>query len=182
MKEKDEDLYLRCYMDKEIEALEILIDRYRESLTMFLYGIIGNMEDAEELAIDTFALLIYGKARYKVQKGCSFKTWLYSVGRKQALLRLRKRKFFSVPLTNQTDLSQSSPEDIVFKEDRDRELHRALSQLKDEYRQVLYLLYFEGMSHKEIAGVMKKSIKQVYNLASRGRRSLEEILRGKGFS
>ena len=56
-----------------------------------------------------------------------------------------------------------------------------MENLHAEYREVLFLLYFEQMSHQEISRVMKKSIKQIYNLADRGRRSLKEKLEEMGF-
>lgn len=42
-------------------------------------------------------------------------------------------------------------------EERKVELHRAMQRLKPEYRQVLWLIYFEGMTGKETSRIMKKN-------------------------
>ena len=51
LRETDEILYNR-FMDKGDEkALGILMDRHKESLTLFLYSYVHNMEDAEDLML-----------------------------------------------------------------------------------------------------------------------------------
>ncbi|MBP5151650.1 MAG: RNA polymerase subunit sigma-24, partial [Lachnospiraceae bacterium] len=49
------------------------------------------------------------------------------------------------------------------------------------YRQVLFLTYFESMKPDEIARILKKNIKQVYNLTTRGREALRAALERNGF-
>ena len=55
-------------------------------------------------------------------------------------------------------------------------LHKAMYGLKAEYRQVLWLIYFEDMSIREAAVIMKKSVRSVENLVSRARSSLKSEL------
>lgn len=62
------------------------------------------------------------------------------------------------------------------KEERKIAMHRALSQLKQDYREVLWLLYFEELSYKDAARVMKKTHRSVEALAYRARKALKEIL------
>lgn len=176
MNENDRILYFRFHKERDEAALSALIDRHRESLTKFLYGFVRNMEDAEELAVDTFAVISSGTAKYVERRDVSFKTWLFAVGRNQARLFLRKRKVIHVPLYDDPGHSAESPEELFLKKGRDSQLFQAMERLKPEYRQVLYLMYFEEMDHKEIGRVMKKSVKQIYNLATRGRKSLRDIL------
>ncbi|MBO5521979.1 MAG: RNA polymerase sigma factor [Eubacterium sp.] len=173
----DEQLYSRFLKDREEEALKILLERYRESLTLFLYGYVHSMEDAEDLMLDAFA---EAAARESWSaEGSSFKTWLFAVGRKKALMHLRKQRFFR---REEADpVSHDLPEDSLLKEERDRQLYQAMERLKPEYRQVLVLIYFEQMSHEEAARVMKKTKKQIYHLVNRGRDRLKVILTEMGF-
>ena len=73
------------------------------------------------------------------------------------------------------------PETALIKDERNRQLYRALGRLKPEYRQTLYLMYFENMSVEAIRKITGKSARQIYKLASRGRASLREKLEGMGF-
>jgi RNA polymerase sigma-70 factor (ECF subfamily) len=67
------------------------------------------------------------------------------------------------------------------KEEQKIILHRAMGRLKSEYRQVLYLSFFEDFDNGQIAAVMKKSKRQVENLMYRAKISLKSELDKEGF-
>ncbi len=179
MFETDEQLYSRFLEKEDSRDLAELLDRHRESLTLFLYGYVHDMEDAEELMMDAFAVVAAGKNRFFGHS--SFRTWLFAIGRNRALSMLRRKRLSFESIDIRDGSAEASPETPLFREERRRNLYRALSSLKEEYRQVLYLLYFEDMSHEEAGRVMGKSRKQIYNLAERGRKALKETLKRMGF-
>ena len=72
-------------------------------------------------------------------------------------------------------------EEIYLADERKRAVHRALGKLKKEYREVLWLTYFEGMSSKESAAVMKKSVHNIHTLLTRARQALKKQLEEEGF-
>ena len=175
----DEELYLRFLSYREEPVLETLIERHEYTLTLFLYGYLHNMEDAEDIMIDSFA---EAAARQTWSlKGSTFKTWLFAVARKKALMCLRKRRIKQAPLEDDIADRGESPESELLKKERDRKLYRAMERLNPDYRQVLMLIYFEQMSHEEAARVMGKSKKQIYHLVQRGRERLRNILEDPEF-
>ena len=179
----DEEIFFRFQNEGDEEAFRFLYEKYRDSLTYFLYGMVRNLEDAEELMMDTFAVLISGTARYTVHKNAEFKTWLYSVGRNQACTFLRKhREILSAPekLDDEYFAPQPGPERMILSGERNIKLWQALHSLRPEYCQVLYLAYYENMQPATIAQIMKKTIKQIYNLSARAKMSLKEKLEGTG--
>ena len=60
-------------------------------------------------------------------------------------------------------------------------LHRILRKLKDEYFQVLYLIYFEGFDNTDTAIIMKKNKRQIENLIYRAKKALKSELEKEGF-
>ena len=56
-----------------------------------------------------------------------------------------------------------------------------MRELKPEYFQVLYLVYFEDFSNKEIATIMKKNKRQIENLIYRAKNALKSELEKEGF-
>ena len=60
-------------------------------------------------------------------------------------------------------------------------LHKALHELDPKYRQVLYLVYFEELSSKEVGIIMKRSDKQIRDLLYHAKRSLRAVLERSGF-
>ena len=60
-------------------------------------------------------------------------------------------------------------------------MHQALKRISPDYRQVLWLTFFEDMSGKEVGKVMKKNSRQIRNLLYRAKQSLKEELEKEDF-
>ena len=178
MIESDELIYRRYLAERNEDDFRVLLERHKESLMLFLCSFVHNMEDAEELMLDAYAEAAAGSG-YSGKS--SFKTWLFSIGKNLALMRLRKQRFTIEMPFEQTDETAAPPELNILREERNRQLYEALSRIREEYRQILILLYFEDMSHEEAGRIMGKNRKQIYNLAERGRAALREQLERMGF-
>lgn len=131
--------------------------------------------------IEAFAQM-FAKERPIYEEGC-FKAYLYKTARNLALRHKQKHKIFFLPLE---ELPFEPEEKIltetkVLRDEGHRLLYGAMDKLKAEYREALYLVYFEDMSYRNAALVMKKSEQQVTNLVHRGKRSLKTILEKEGF-
>lgn len=177
----DEIIYSRFLKEQDEALLAELLDRHGQSLVLFLNGMVQNMEDAEELMLDSFAVIASGTVHYTVRKDSTFKTWLFAIARNKAKMLLRKRKFVFTSIDEEVLADKNLPESEVFDKEEQKELYKALSEINKDYRQVLYLTYFEDMKPEEIARVLNKSIKQIYNLTARGREALKTVLLRNGF-
>ena len=113
---------------------------------------------------------------------CSFKTWLYTIGRNIAIDHLRrcsKHQPLSIDMCDNVSSEQSIEEEYI----KDRKkiiVNRAIKRLKPNYRQVLWLFYFEDMSYKEISTIMNKSVHATEMLATRAREALKKELIEEG--
>ena len=177
--ESDEALYEQFRRTGDRDAFGALFDRYADRLTLFICSIVRQKEDAGELMLDTFAVVAAQKSVYRGESG--FGTWLFAIAKKLAYQALRKRRPLLMPLRDGLPADGDPPETALLKDERDRQLYRALEQLKPEYRETLYLTYFENMSVEEIQKITGKSARQIYKLANRGRASLWKKLEGMGF-
>ena len=170
----------RRYLEGDEAGLVDIIREYRTGLTLYLYGFVGDFRTAEELTEDTFVKLGIRKPRDKGTS--SFKTWLYTVGRHVALDYLRRNRHTTVPLEDAPPLpGGTDPEAVYLQKERDRLLHRALDGLCPSYRQVLWLRYFENLSHREIAAILHKRVHTVEVLVSRAKTALKDQLHKEGF-
>ncbi len=173
----------RCFRDDGDEGgLVEIIREYKDGLIFYLNSIVGNIHTAEELAEDTFVLLGTKKPRDK-GKG-PFKTWLYTIGRNIAIDNLRRnraRREVSDAEYLSIAADEESLEESYLIEERKITVHKALNNLKTEYRQVLWLMYFEELSAKETAVIMKKSVHSIETLVYRARKSLKLALEKEGF-
>ena len=174
--------YRRFRDDGDESGLVEIIRDHKDGLILYLNSFVGNIHTAEELAEDTFVLLGIKKPRDK-GKG-SFRTWLYTIGRNVAIDYLRrnsKRAEISIDECSELVSEVQDLELSYIQEERKITVHRAMRKLKSEYRQILWLIYFEGFSNKEAAAVMKKSVHNVETLVYRARRSLKSQLEMEGF-
>lgn len=172
----------RQYLDGDKDKFKVLVEYYGANLIYFINGYVKNIFVAEDLMEETFCDLVYYKHRYKGKS--SFKTYLFSIARNKAVDYLKSKA--KATITSLDDLSGIANDDLnlenmVVRKEEYRHLYSALSKIKYEYRNVLYLFYFEDMSYNEIAKVMKKNNKQIKNLMYRAKQTLKLIMETEGF-
>ena len=73
-------------------------------------------------------------------------------------------------------------EEAVESAERARILRACMAELHADYREALFLVYFEGLSHAETAAVMGKREKQVADLIYRGKNALRKRLEQEGIT
>lgn len=177
----DEDLY-RDYLNGDNAALALLMERYGNRLTLYINGYLHDLQDSEDLMIEAFAYLI--SKQPQIRDGC-FRAYLYKMARNLALrYQAKKRSKFCFSLEEMEREAESKIliEEIIQEEEFHHCLYRCMDKLKLEYREALYLVYFENMSHAQAAQVMKKSVKQVSDLVFRARNYLRGYLLEEGIS
>ena len=143
--------YLRFLNGSDDGFIEI-IRTYMDGLILYLNSFVGNIHTAEDLAEDTFVRIVTKKPVFRQE--CSFKTWLYSIGRNIAVdycRNNRNRNALSAEECLQSQQDTETLEQLYIQTEKKISVHRAMQNLKKEYRQVLWLTYFEGLSNKETA-------------------------------
>ena len=161
----DEELYGQ-YLCGDETGLELLIKKYGDPLTLYIDGYLHDVHEAEDLMMETFSWLFMKKPR--IRNGC-FKAYLYKAARHMALRhKSRRRIIFSL--------------DNLTREERNQILHLCMDELNPDYREALYLTYFEGMSYQQAAEVMGKSVKQITNMVYRGKERLRGLLKREGIT
>lgn len=173
----------RRYLDGDDTGIAEIVAAYKDGLILYLNGYAENIFLAEDLAEDTFFRLMVKKPWFSGR--CSFKTWLYTIGRNVAMDHLRRRRRAGETpvealenlLTEEADLERA-----YLREERKQTVHRALRKLNPDYRRALHLVYFEGFSNRETAVILRKGERQVRNLLYRARQSLKSELEKEGFT
>ena len=164
------------FLKGDESALVELIRDYRDGLMLYLNGMVSDLNVAEELTEDTFLKLVLKKPRFSAR--CSFKTWLYTIGRNLALDHLKRSRRSTVRLEDCPEISDAECDlerQYIQQEDQIM-LHHAMKKLKPEYRQVLWLVYFEGFRCAQVGKIMGKSEATTQTLVSRARKALKEKL------
>lgn len=175
------DAYRR-YLDGDEGALGEIVRSLSDSLMLFTVSIVKNVADAEEIVADAFVYIAVKKRAFRGD--AQLKTYLFAICRNRSIDLIRKnaRRGEIASLEPEQKADVETLEGRVLRTERNEALHRAMSELCEEYRAALYLVYFEGMSHEEVAKAMKKSRKQTENVIFRARRALRALLEKEGFT
>ena len=172
----------RRYLDGDNDGLKEIVETYFDGLMLYLNLFVRNLSEAEELAEETLFQLVSKRPVFSGKS--TFKTWLYGIGRNVTLRYIRRRNREAELLEEYdtvTTVEEDAERELLAKE-RDRTLYRAMGELKKDYRQVLWLRYFEKMDEMSIATIMKKSVHSIEHLHRRAKEALREELRKEGFS
>jgi RNA polymerase sigma-70 factor (ECF subfamily) len=186
---RDPDIRLMLRVrDDDAAAFAELVELYQQRLVAVMNHLVGNAEEAEDLAQEVF-LRVY-RARKKYRPRSKFSTWLFTIANNLALnvLRSRRRKpVLSLPAQDSGPLGPRPAEQIV----RDRGsgpvqrlqrqelaglIRKALEGLNERQRMAVVLNKFEDMNYAEIAAVMGLTTKGVKSLLSRARMNLKAAL------
>jgi len=151
----------------EVDAFDHLIKKYRERIFSVIYNMTSNREDAADLTQDTFIKAFSSIKRFRGK--ASFYTWLYRIAVNTTLSHLksrRSRQFFSFENIHEEISGAEIFEHLVTKTGSDKstlihelqeKLNDALQTLSLKHRTVIILFEIEGLSHGEIAQILKVS-------------------------
>ncbi len=174
--------YRRFRDDGDEQGLVEIIQTYKDGLMLYLNSFVGNIAVAEELTEDTFVLL--GTKRPKDTGKSSFKTWLYTIGRHVAIDYLRrraKRQEIYIEDSPALRVETENLEAQYIRQEQRAVVRHAIAKLKPEYRQALWLVYYEDFTHKQVATVMNKSVHNVEMLIYRAKKALKTQFETEGF-
>ncbi len=152
----DEKLLLEfCRGDRQ--AMGELITRYREEMLNFFYRRVDSIASAEDLVQELFLRVIRKADQFRAQ--ARFSTWLYQIAINLLRNFYRQRKIFQLDpeAESEAPLPLIMP-DFTEKIQLRTDIRNLLSQLKDEFRLILELTYFQELSTVEIADILQLPI------------------------
>lgn len=191
LRDPDIRLMLRVREDDPAAFAE-LVQRFQHRLIAVLHHLIGDRDEAEDLAQEVF-LRVY-RHRKSYSPRAKFSTWLFTIANNLALNALRDRRrrpsqplevsesgsLCHEPQQHPPDAASSScfPAKRLHQEELARVIRQALDTLNERQRLAIILNKYEDMNYADIAQVMGLTTKAVKSLLSRARTKLREVLQG----
>ena len=170
---------LRRAREGDPEALEELVALHQSSVFRVALGILGNEADTQDAAQDGMLKALRGLAGFRGE--ASFRTWLLSIAANEARSLLRRRvRRREAPLDY--EMAGESPsggvaEGIVLRTEVAR-VRALLACLPEKQRLAVQLRVDEGLSFREIGGVIDSSEGAARVNYHHGIRRLRELLKG----
>lgn len=173
---RDEGELIRAAAGGDRRAFEDLVLRKREQVVRTAFQVVGDLEDAKDVAQIVFLRLF--KVLRRFDPGRRFDTWLYRITVNASIDQLRSRgpKGFLQPLTAEVAATRSAPSDGPERALDLAVLQRAFlhlaARLAPKQRAVFVLREIEGLGTSEIARAMGVRESTVRNHLLQARRML----------
>jgi RNA polymerase sigma-70 factor (ECF subfamily) len=136
-------------------ALRALYRALHDDVHRFVHRRVRERADAEDLVADVFVRLVDRLHTYDPARG-SVRTWVLVMARNAIVDHVRRRRPM-VPVEEVQDVlcaSGPDPDDAIGLARDLLDLRRALAELPADARELLVLRYGDGLSHREIGGVL----------------------------
>lgn len=188
----DTDLMI-LFQQGDVNAFELLFEKYRRPLFNFISRMLNSRRDAaEDLLQEVFVKVAGAKEFYEPR--AKFSTWMFMIARNHCLNHLRSRRYLQSQATVSLDADTGcgngttlidvipgdapSPLETVTGKDMEAFLDICISQLPDAYKEVFLLRAVEGLPHQEVADILDMNPATVRTNYLRARQMLQEQLRG----
>jgi len=177
----DEALLTVYRSEGDRDAFEELVRRYERELFNYLRHYLGDADMAEDVFQSTFFLVHQKCELFEEER--TFRPWLYRIATNQAIdAKRRNKRHLAISLDAQTHYDENlwsvcsaqltseetDPGDSILDLERGLQVREAVEKLPESLRQVLYLVYFQGMKYREAAetlGIPFGTIKSRLNIA-----------------
>lgn len=180
----DEELILEFQKNNTEDAFNILVQRYKNPLTNFVFRFLGDYEACADVVQETMIKVYRYKDTYS--SVAKFSTWVYTIAGNLARTeyrRQRRRNIFSISDYGEEHKPYDLP-DETYRPDvatdsgiKDEIIQKALLKVKEAYREAVILRDVQGMSYEEIAEILGVNEGTVKSRINRGRVQLQELLK-----
>jgi len=178
---EQEEIWVKAALAGDKHSFSRLVEAYQRPVFNLAYRMLGNPDEAEDAAQETF-LRAYARLR-QYDDSHKFSTWILSIANHHCIDRLRKRrtKYVSIddnPVLENLEEDSPQPEPSLLGQEQTVELQALLNQLEPDYRTPLILRYWEDYSYEDIATSMGLTVSAVKSRLFRARKQMADLYQG----
>jgi RNA polymerase sigma-70 factor (ECF subfamily) len=173
----DGDLVRRA-QDGDVNAFGELYDLHHRRIFRYIWGRVRDEQAAEDLTGEVFTRMVVSLPGYRIT-GVPFQVWLYRIAHNLLVDHYRRGdQRVLVPLHHAEDLGmeRSDPATIVERQLTVERVTDALGWLDPSQQEVIVLRFLGGLSLKEVASTLGKTVAAVKSLQHRGLAALRVAL------
>jgi RNA polymerase sigma-70 factor (ECF subfamily) len=172
------------------KAYAKLLHRYRRPVYMMVLKMVRNVDDAEDLMMESFSKAF--RSLHKFKKDFTFSTWLFRIATNNTIDHIRKRKLKTLSIENtytdddgqsvSIDVEDSgllNPQDEAIKAQKEMIIQEFVNMLPSKYQKLVRLRYFHELSYEEIADELEAPLGTVKAQLHRARELLYDLVKNK---
>lgn len=184
----DEAIVARILQGEE-DLYGDLLSRYQARLVAHLTRVVGSREEALDLSQEVFLKVFQALPRYNPDY--KFSTWIFRIASNAGIDFLRKRRLKTVSLDapppgadadeppREVASADLDPQAVLRNAERRRKIAVEIAALPPDFRELISLRHFAGLSYEEIAETKKMPLGTVKNKLFRARAVLKDRLAGE---
>jgi RNA polymerase sigma-70 factor (ECF subfamily) len=171
------------------KAYAKLLQRYKKAVYHMILKMVRNIDDAEDLTIESFAKAF--KSLHRFKKDFTFSTWLFRIATNNTIDFIRKKKLNTLSIENSftDDDGQSvsidvedenpDPQEETIKAQKAEIIQLFVDKLPPKYQKLVRLRYFHELSYEEIAVELDAPLGTVKAQLHRARELMFEMVKNK---
>lgn len=176
-------------VDGDEKAYAKLLSRYKRPVYHMILKMVRNVDDAEDLTIESFAKAFRSLHRFK--KDFTFSTWLFRIATNNTIDFIRKKKLNTLSISNTytDDDGQSvsidvedvnlNPQEETIKAQKEELIQVFVNMLPPKYQKLVRLRYFSELSYEEIAVELEAPLGTVKAQLHRARELMYDLIKNK---
>ena len=168
-----DECLVKQFNDGDSAAFDKLIEKYIKDVSGLASRLLGWDSDVEDVVQDVFLAAFLGLKKFRFK--CSVKTWLFGITANKCR-SYKYRRAVHRRLLLKAGVKRAATEKKRGREEEHEQVRQAVRRLPVKYREVVVLRYLEGLSTKEITGVLGISENAFHTRLSRAREKLEKEL------
>lgn len=139
------------------EAFGQIYNLYQKKIYRFSFYLIQDRQLAEDITQNTFMKAWKALPSFSFKKNGTIQAYLFKIARNLGIDYQRKKREISLDAIADFMPSEENLEDLVVKSERENIVHKALSGLDKDEKQIIVMRYFEELSYAEIAKTIGKN-------------------------
>jgi RNA polymerase sigma factor (sigma-70 family) len=172
------------------KAYAKLLQRYKRPVYHVILKMVRNVDDAEDLMMESFSKAFRSLHRFK--KDFTFSTWLFRIATNNTIDFIRKKKLntFSIENTYTDDNGTSvsidiedkanlDPQEETIRTQKEEIMQVFVGMLPAKYQKLVRLRYFHELSYEEIAVELEAPLGTVKAQLHRARELLYDLVKNK---
>ena len=183
---------IRAVQAGDMAAFDELVLKYKDRLFNLVYWFLGDYQDANDCAQETFIKVFKSIKKFRFES--AFSTWLYRIAINTCKNKIQssayrwKKKTVSLETSNSSkngnpfsEIVNGSPTPVVALEKKERmmRIQKAINSLPEEQNKVVVLRDIQGLSYQDISDITGLNLGTVKSRLARGRLELKNRLKGR---
>lgn len=172
------------------KAYAKLLQRYRRPVYHVILKMVRNVDDAEDLMMESFSKAF--RSLHKFKKDFTFSTWLFRIATNNTIDFIRKKKINTLSIENTytdddgasvsidiEDKGNLDPQEEAIRSQKEEIMQVFVNMLPPKYQKLVRLRYFHELSYEEIAAELEAPLGTVKAQLHRARELMYDLVKNK---